>query len=105
MLILVSERGLEQEAEGVRSYVERRLLFALGRFASRVQRVRVACSDVNGPKGGSDKRCRVSVTIPSAPPIVVSDVATDLHVAVDRAADRVSRAVARRLNRMRQAAS
>ncbi len=74
----------------------KRLEFALGRFASRVRSLTVRLTDVNGPRGGVDKRCLMMIHLarPSRV-IVIEDVDVDAGVAVSRAAERASRAVAR----------
>jgi putative sigma-54 modulation protein len=49
--------------ERLRGHIERRLCFALERFARRISRVRVSVGDLNGPRGGIDKRCRVAIVV------------------------------------------
>ncbi len=83
-------------------HIERRLGFALGTRYDRLSRVRVRLYDVNGPRGGNDKRCHVHVVIPGQADVVVVDTQPDLYAAIDRAADRVGRAVSRRLARFRR---
>jgi len=48
----------------LRDHVERRLGFALGRFENRIDRVTVWLEDLNGPRGGVDKRCRIEACVP-----------------------------------------
>jgi putative sigma-54 modulation protein len=76
-----------------------RLAFALGRFAGRVRSVSVSLTDLNGPRGGLDKKCLIAVRLekPSGV-VVVEEVDTDEAVAVSRAAERASRAVARAID-------
>jgi putative sigma-54 modulation protein len=83
---------------GIRSYTERRLGFALDRFAGRIQRAQVYVGDVNGPKGGRDKLCRIVVSVASAT-AVVEEVRPDLYRAIDRAASRAARKIAREVGR------
>lgn len=45
-----------QRSDALRQYVERRLRFALGRFAHRLDQLQVRLEDVNGPRGGLDQR-------------------------------------------------
>ena len=45
----------------VRTRVERRLGFALGRFGERIGRVLLRFSDANGHRGDLDKRCQIDV--------------------------------------------
>ena len=81
--------------------VDRRLRFALSRFAERIERVTLRCADLNGPRGGVDKQCRIVVKLRPSGEVVIDDAATDLETAIDRGADRVQRAVVRALARMR----
>jgi putative sigma-54 modulation protein len=46
----------------LRDHIERRLGFALGRFAQRIKRVLVCVGELNGPRGDIDKGCRLAIT-------------------------------------------
>ena len=48
----------------MRMYIERRLGFALSRGYRHVNRILVRLSDINGPRGGNDKRCHLEVIPP-----------------------------------------
>ena len=85
----------------LRTHTERRLHFALDRSDAQVSRLWVRLSDLNGPRGGEDKRYQVRITLTDAPEVVIEDTEADLYVAIDRAADRAGRTVARRLERTR----
>ena len=98
MRIEMTARGVGLTA-ATRGHVERRLYFALGRFADRVSQVHVRLADVNGPKGGVDKSCRIRVRLFGLPTVVVEQMDSDLNAAIDRSADRIGRAVARKLDR------
>ncbi len=89
-------------SQWLRNYIERRLGFALGRFANVIRRVVVRVRDVNGPKGGHDKECRLVVTGAGLGSLVVSAVDADLGQAVDRASEAMDRAVTRSLKRSLQ---
>jgi putative sigma-54 modulation protein len=99
MRIEIQARGFHL-TDGLREHAERRLKFALSWIGVRA--VRVCLFDVNGPRGGSDKRCRIQLPMPGAPNVVVEDSESDLYLAIDRAADRAERTVARRLGRLRE---
>jgi ribosome-associated translation inhibitor RaiA len=79
------------------SHVERRLRYALSRSDARVSRVWVRLTDLNRPKGGMDKACRIEVRLAGLPSVVIEDIQPDVYTAVDRAADRAGRTVMRRL--------
>ena len=86
----------------LREHVLRRLRFALDASRPEVLRVRVRLFDENGPRGGEDKRCRIQLTLARAPALLVEDSEADLYVAIDRAADRAGRTLARQLARGRE---
>lgn len=89
--------------DALRAYAERRLLFALSRFGGRVLSVMLRFDDVNGPRGGVDKRCRIIAHL--SPPwgdVRVEELDGDLYAAISRAADRLARAVAREAERRQE---
>ncbi len=90
--------------EAIRSHSSRRLRFALSSYSDRIQRVVVRLSDINGPRGGADKRCHLQVVLSGLPDVVVEDIEADLYLAIDRAADRAGRTLRRRLARQRDRA-
>ena len=85
--------------DAIRDHVERRLRFALARASAHVRRVAVYLSDINGPRGGIEKRCRLRVRLNNSVDVMIDDTESDLYAAIDRAANRAGRAVARRLAR------
>ena len=99
MRIDIQARGFDL-TEGLREHAERRLQFALSWVSVRT--VRVCLFDVNGPRGGNDKRCRIQIPMAGAQNVVVEDAEADLYLAIDRAADRTERTMARRLGRLRE---
>lgn len=96
MQIAIQSRGFSL-TDALYNHVQNRLGFTLSRGASRVRRVEVRLSDINGPRGGVDKRCLIEVRLDGLPVVVVQDVQSDMYTAIDRAAGRVARTVMRRL--------
>ncbi len=90
--------------EAINEHVQRRLSFALSSRFQQIKRIIVRLSDINGPRGGNDKRCHIQISLPRQADVVVEDVQADLYVAVDRAANRASRTISRRLSRLRRRA-
>ncbi len=88
----------------LREYITRRLHFALGRFGPAIQGVNVRTEDLNGPRGGIDKRCHILVRLRASggSPITVDTDDSDVCAAVDRAAERIGRSVARAVERKHQ---
>jgi len=79
----------------IRTYIDRRVRMVMGRFGRKIARVSVRISDVNGPRGGVDKLCRIETRFWGNLPVVVEDVAGNLPQAIDRSIRRMGRAVAR----------
>ncbi len=90
-------------ADAIRRYTVRRMRFALGRFASRVGRVIVRISDVNGVRGGVDQCCQISAELLPKGKVVLDQIDTDLFTAIDRASERIGHAFRRELQRTRDA--
>lgn len=89
--------------EAVRSYIQRRLQFSLGRFAGRVGRVRVRITDINGPRGGADQLCRISAELlPWGMMLVHKAVDSDLFAAIGRATEGIGRSFSQALAQKRQ---
>lgn len=82
-----------------RARIERRVRSVLSRVAQRVEHVGLHLSDINGPRGGIDKRSNVQVLLGASGTIVVDNVHRDLFRAVDQSLSLASRAVVRRLQR------
>ena len=99
MKILI--RGRIRVSAAVRAYVERRLQFSLGRFSRRVERAMVHLADVNGPRGGEDKVCRIEVRLRPTGNVFVEESGCAILAAVAGAAERVGRAVSRAVERRR----
>ncbi len=87
--------------DGLRERISRRLAFALNHGRDSVSRIVVRLSDVNGPRGGHDKRCGIEIRLKGSAAVAIEDTETDLYVAIDRAAERAGRTLDRRLSRRR----
>ena len=83
----------------LRDLTERRVRFVLRRLGWLVPRAEVQMSDVNGPRGGIDKRCQVELRTDGAGSVVVDSVAKDWRTALDHALARAARFVMRQWRR------
>jgi ribosomal subunit interface protein len=88
--------------KAIRDHVTRRLGYALSSRDEHIQHIKVRLSDINGPRGGADKRCKIQVVLPQLADVVIEDTEVDLYAAIDRAVDRASRTIDRKLSRYRQ---
>jgi len=87
----------------IREWAERRVLFAVGQFSTRVRSVAVLVGDENGPRGGIDQTCRMQARLDHGGPIVVEVADADPLAAISRAAERLGRRVRTFLDRERSA--
>lgn len=83
------------QANDLRELTERRVRFVLKRLDWLVLRAEVHMTDVNGPRGGVDKRCQVELSTDGAGPVVVASEATDWRIALDKALARAARVLMR----------
>ncbi len=89
-------------SEQTRDYLDRRLNFALDRFKDSIGDISVTLADINGPRGGVDKKCRIRIIlVGDRKPIIAESLQDSLRPAIDLAADSASRAVARRIDKLR----
>lgn len=94
-------KSRETRSADLDEHVRRRLIFAVGRFGDRVRSAMVRLADINGPKGGTDKQCRIELAMRPSGRVFVESTEPDWQTAVDLAADRVGRVVSRLVARSR----
>ncbi|MDX2114974.1 MAG: HPF/RaiA family ribosome-associated protein [Planctomycetota bacterium] len=76
--------------------LRQRIGVSLRALSDRVGEVTVWIADINGRKGGTDKRCRIVAQVASAAPIVVESRHADYYRAIDLAASKLRQAAERR---------
>ena len=89
MQVLFKSR--DPQATELRDLTERRVRFVLRRLGWLVPRAEVQMSDVNGPRGGIDKRCQVELRTDGAGSVVVASVSNNWRTALDNALARAAR--------------
>jgi hypothetical protein len=72
----------------------------LSRFRDRLTRVEVHLSDVNGPRGGVDRRCALEARAASLQPVAVTNEAATEAEAVRGAVNKMSRMLASTFDRL-----
>lgn len=90
-----------RDADGanMRDLSVERVRFALRRLTTWVPRAKVQFSDVNGPRGGVDKRCQVELSTEAVGTVVIASLARDWRTALDRSLGRATRVLTRSLQR------
>jgi ribosome-associated translation inhibitor RaiA len=87
----------------LREHLERRIRFAFSKARSKAVRIVVRLRDLNGPRGGRDKVCQVSVTMPGRPEVVIREVQENMYNAIDGAVKRAAYRAMRMVMRKRSA--
>lgn len=83
-------------------HIDRRLMFALSRFATRIGKIDVFLTDDNGPKGGLDKSVLIAIQVRGLGKLVAQVVDSDWVITIDRATARMAHQIRRELERLRQ---
>ncbi len=91
-----------QHSEQWRAHVEQRVRFALRRLRGQVQRVHVRLDDINGPRGGRDMRCQVSVLTDGNGTLVAHATRLSLGPALDAALKRVTDSLVRQWQKQKR---
>lgn len=89
MQVIFNSRG--DDASDLRDLAVRRVRFVMRRLTWLVPRATVQFTDVNGPRGGVDKRCQVALRTDGRGTVVVTAMARDWRTALDNALARAAR--------------
>ena len=82
-------------------YLRRKLSRKLAKFETAIERTSVRLDDVNGPRGGRDKRCQIKVVLSGLPSVHVEERHESVQAAMDRALARIEHAVRQAVQRRR----
>ena len=70
------------------------------RFGDWLTRTEAFIKDVNGPKGGVDKHCRLEARPRGTDPVVIDHQDEDAYTCVTRAAEKLGKALERRYGQL-----
>lgn len=90
-------------AARLRQFAEQRVRFVMRRHAWLLSFARLRLTDMNGPRGGSDKCCRLALKTERDGTLHVTSVAADWRAAVEGALARAAALLVRRRARNRAA--
>lgn len=89
------------DPDALRTYAERRLVFALRRFENSARRVWLRMGDINGPRRGVDSRCSITLQMRDGRHIDVEAVTAWPFASITLAAKRLNEALRRELEKAR----
>jgi ribosome-associated translation inhibitor RaiA len=88
-------------AAPLRALAVDRMKFVLRRLGTLVAHARLRLSDVNGPRGGVDKRCQVELKTDAGGTVVITAASNDWRTAIDDALARAAQVLRRKVQRGR----
>ncbi len=100
MLVHVNTDNHIHGSETLTTQVEAEVSGAVGRFGEQITRVEVHLHDLNGHKGGIDKRCVMEARIAGHQPVAVTHEAGSIHDAISGASEKLEHALAHTLGKL-----
>ena len=100
MRLEIRRRGVTI-TDKLRTYLKERLRLAFGRFAHRIDLIRVYLREVKGPRGRMGKNCRIVAELPPRGRVILTGEAANVSAAIANTAKRAGFAVRRHLLRRR----
>ena len=100
MKIEIQTKGFSL-TDALATYVANRFNSAASRNKNHILQTQVRLLDINGPRGGIDKRCQFNVKVAGIPEVVIQETSASLYAAIDRAAHGAGRIITKRLRRLR----
>ena len=98
MKIDIHSQGITLSSN-VKNHTDTKARLALGVFSSKINKVDIYLSDVNGPKGGEDMLCKVITTAYGEAPFAVQEKAKTLYEAINVCLHRVKRSASRKFEK------
>jgi ribosome-associated translation inhibitor RaiA len=92
----VQFKSRDPEAIAMHQLAKARSEFVFRRLAWLISKATVSLSDINGPRGGVDKRCQVEVQVSRENTVVATSIARDWKAAIDLALSRAARTLVRK---------
>ena len=100
MKLIIRSGNLNGRTE-LATYINNRVTFAFSQCRHAVESASVALQDVNGPKGGIDKQCRVLVKPVGMERFGITERQSDVYQAIYNCLSRASQSLDRKLKRRR----
>lgn len=101
MQVNVTDRNELLSSEG-RELAATRLRDALSRFSAQISNATLVVEDVNGPRGGVDKQCRITVQTRRFGTLSVTSQDASAGKCIAMAVTRLSRTLQRRVSKNRR---
>lgn len=100
MQIMINPADHVEISDSFAGHIRRSLEKVDSRFGDWLTRVEVFVKDVNGPKGGVDKHCRMEARPRGVDPVTIEHQDEDAYACASRAADKLEKVLERRRGQM-----
>jgi putative sigma-54 modulation protein len=98
MQLYVTSTNLELN-QHLRTELSQRVKSVFGRSKQYIDRVWVTLTDINGPRGGNDKECKVKLSLPGLPSVLVMSRKDSIPKAIATALNTASLTLKRKVKR------
>ena len=88
--------------EGLHNFIKERFRSAVARVESQILRIDITLVDINGPKGGKDKRCKAKISLKGRPAIIVQETCHDMYESISRCGNRSKRSILRKSEKIKK---
>lgn len=97
----VTFESRDPDGAELRDTATERVMFVMRRMAWRVAHAKLRLTDVNGPRGGVDKQCRLEIKTTHAGTVTITALARDWRTAIEGALYRAGKRLLRNVQRRR----
>lgn len=101
MIKVKIQRAYIEVSEEELTQIEKAVNFAIDRFEHVVRDVEVTLVDINGPRGGVDKRCNVQIRLYPRGLLVVRNTGSSIIETVNGACDKMRQVITKRLSKQK----
>ncbi|MDG1751570.1 MAG: hypothetical protein P8I03_07915 [Thalassotalea sp.] len=98
MQLTITNLNVNLSYEGIER-IRQKTYRMFNKIDDRIQKIKVILDDINGPKAGKDKHCRIVILTKGMPEIVVTDNQTSVMTAVNIALSRARLTLLRKVKR------
>lgn len=99
MQIQIYTRGFTL-TDGLKNHTEAKILQAFQRLAHNIHKIVIRLEDINGPRGGIDKRCSIQLYPKNSTIIVLASLHSEMYTAIDTSIDKTRQRLTQKIKRI-----
>jgi ribosome-associated translation inhibitor RaiA len=98
MELTITDLNIELDNQN-KARIRQKVSRTFNKICDHIQKINLTINDINGPKGGKDKRCRIVIHTKGIPDIVITDSQKSIGSAVNIALTRARVTLLKKLKR------